>query len=590
MGESAAALLQDGVLIAAAEEERFTRHKHEGCFPIRSVRYCLESASITLGDVDHIAVFWQPWRMRTRAKGVLKNVLRNPSIAIEEVRGVIHEFSSNGEGETEDRSGSWMELFKVKRILEKQFGSFRAPIKYLDHHRCHAASTFLCSPFEKSVILTLDGAGEEATTTLSVGEGTSIRTLRQFLCPNSLGHFYSTMTGFLGFKMLDGEYKMMGLAPYSAPEYLPIIRKRYLMTDKPGSFRLNSKFLDYHSALRGKFGPEACRLLGEPRANEEADFIERHSKIAASAQAAFEEVVFDLARWAYEASGGIENLCVAGGCGLNATANGKLVRQGPYDRIYVPPAPHDAGGAVGAALLVWHELLGKDRGFVMDHAYYGPEYGNAEISRALSARGIQSTPVADEDTLNRRTVSVLTSGGVVAWFQGRMEFGPRALGSRSFLADPRNDSIRETINQKIKKRELFRPFAPSIKRERAYDYFGASQDMNFMNIIVPVKPERRKDIPAVTHVDGSARPQTVNRDHNPRYWNLLDEFEKETGHPVLLNTSFNIQEPIVCTPDHAIDTFLRSKVDALVIGDHVIMRESLPAGCCVEGKKWSASG
>ncbi|HNV25275.1 MAG TPA: carbamoyltransferase C-terminal domain-containing protein [Nitrospira sp.] len=573
MGESAAALLKDGILIAAAEEERFTRIKHEGCFPIRAIAFCLAKAGISLGEVEHIGVYWQPFRVGTRARGMLKTALRNPPAFLRQASSALREFTPAGGGDSSASQGSWLELFFVRTLLQKHFGRFRGRLHYLDHHRCHMASAFFASRFEEATILVFDGAGEEVSTTLGVGSGTKLTVLRSIPWPHSLGHFYSTMTGFLGFTMLDGEYKLMGLAPYGAPEHLSFIRSNMLMTDKPGSYRLNPALVDYHAALQGHFAPSLRQHFGEPRKNDGAPFTHRHQQIASSTQAAFEEVVLDLAAWAFQEGGHRRNLAIAGGCGLNCAANGRLLRDGPFERIYVPPAPHDAGCTVGAALLVYHEVLGHPRKFEMTHAYYGPMFEDAEIGRALLERGIETQPITDEATLLAKTVNVLTNGGVVGWFQGAMEFGPRALGARSFLADPRHESIRDTINAKIKKRELFRPFAPSIKEESATEYFQGSQPSPFMTVTLPVRPEQRDRIPAVTHVDGSARVQTVRHADNPRYWNLLDRFEQATGVPILLNTSFNIQEPIVCTPEQALATFLESGVDALVMGNYFIERK-----------------
>ena len=575
MGESAAALLKDGILIAAVEEERFTRVKHEGCFPLRAIAFCLAKAGISLAEVEHVGVYWQPFRMGVRAKAVLKTALRNPTAFMRKIGRSFQELTPAGGGESPASQGSWLELFFVRSLLEKHFGACRARIHYLDHHRCHMASAFFTSPFEDATLLVFDGAGEAVSTTLAVGVGTKIQVMRSIPWPHSLGHFYSAMTGFLGFPMLDGEYKMMGLAPYGTPEYLSFIRRNILITDAPGSYRLNEALLDYHAALDGRFHPMLQTTFGNPRPNEDAPFTEQHRRIAGSAQAAFEEVVLDLASWAFRQGGKHANVAIAGGCGLNCSANGRLLREGPFERMYIPTAPHDAGCAVGATLLVHHDLLGQPRRVEMAHACYGPEYGETEIGHALREQGIDVQPIADEAVLLDRAVEALIAGKVLGWFQGPMEFGPRALGARSFLADPRNDSIRDTINAKIKKREMFRPFAPSIKAEQAADYFHLTQESPFMNIAVPVRARQRERIPAVTHIDGSARVQTVNRADHPRYWNLLDRFERKTGIPVLLNTSFNMQEPIVCTPEQALATFARSGVDALVIGNYFVDRALL---------------
>jgi len=580
MEESSAALLKDGILVAAAEEERFTRVKHEACFPVRAIRFCLEKEGITLNDVERVGVYWQPWRIGRRAATVISTLWRRPAAFSRKLKRSFEQFSYAGGGERTNPKGSWLEMFFVRQLLEKHFGKYRGKIHYLDHHKCHIASAFFVSPFEEATIVTFDGGGEDLSTMMAVGSDRKITILNKIFWPNSLGHFYSSMTGFLGFKMLDGEYKMMGLAPYNTPDYLEVIRKNILITDKSGSFHLNSGVLDYHDALFNNFSREAVKIFGEPRrknsgptSENDEPFTERYEKIAASAQAAFEEVAMDLALWTYKTGGNKKNICIAGGCGLNCTANGKILREGPFERIFVPPAPHDAGGSIGAALLVYHEILDMPRKSVMEHAFYGPEFNDHEIAAALTAKGFKPQAMSDEEQLLQKCVEYLVSGKVIAWFQGRMEFGPRALGSRSFLADPRNASIKDVINEKIKERELFRPFAPSVKEECVSDYFEINQQSPFMNITAPVRKEKRNEIPSVTHVDGSARIQTVSRAHNPRYWRLLDFFQKRTGVPVLLNTSFNIQEPIVCTPEEAIETFKRSKVDALAIGDYFITRE-----------------
>lgn len=576
MGESGAALLKDGALVAAVEEERFTRNKHEGCFPLRSIRACLEAEGITLQDVDHVAVYWQPWRMGHRIGGVLRSALTRPDAFSRKVARALAEMTPGGGGEA-DTEGSWFELFRIGSILAGEFGGFDAQIHYLDHHRCHIASSYNVSPFEDATILVFDGAGEKHSTTLAVGEGDKVRVLRQIAWPHSLGHFYAGITGFLGFKMLDGEYKMMGLAPYNTPDYATWLRENVLVTDAPGSYRVNTRVLDYHDALDGRFSKSMIEALGEPRRSDDEPFTDRHEKIAASAQAAIEEVISDLALWAYEAGGRKKNLAIAGGCGLNCTANGKLLNDGPFENVFIPPAPHDPGCAVGAAILLWQEKLGNPRSFVMNHGYYGPGFTTERMANALHARGIHAQRITDEDIIIENTASAIQQGNVVCWFQGRSEFGPRALGNRSFLADPRRDSIRDEINAKIKKRELFRPFAPSVKAECASQFFELTGPSPFMNVIAPVRPEKRDLIPAVTHVDGTARIQTVERTANPRYWALLDRFEQKTGVPVLLNTSFNIQEPIVNTPEEAVDCFLRSKADVLVLGDYFISRDMIAA-------------
>ena len=571
MGESAAVLIQDGNIIAAVEEERFTRIKHEGCFPIKSVEYCLNEAGISISEVDHIAIYWQPWRVWTRFCGVIKTVISNPKLFIRKIKLGFNEFHRDKNGVNND--GSWIELFLVRRILKNNFGDTSAQIHYLDHHECHIASGFYASGFKEAITLVIDGGGEDHSTTIASCSGSKINVLRKFKWPNSLGHFYSAITAFLGFKIFDGEYKMMGLAPYSKPKYLNFFRNKILISDGSGSYNLNTNILDYHNARINIFSETLISAIGEPRAGDNEPFTERHKSIASSAQVAFEEVVMDLANWAYENGGRKKNICIVGGCGLNCTANGLILKDGPYEKIFVPPAPNDTGGALGAAFLV-HNKIDNSHNFKMDHAYFGPGYSDEEIGRQLSLRSLTSDYIHNEDSLIDKTSAVLKNGKIVAWFQGRMEFGPRALGNRSFLADPRNDSIGEELNRKIKKRELFRPFAPSVLEEYISDFFEIEQNSPFMTLIAKVKKEKMTHIPAVTHINGSARIHSVSKSTNRRYWKLIESFRSKTKIPILLNTSFNIQEPIVCTPTEAIDTFLNSSVDYLVIGNHFVSRHT----------------
>jgi carbamoyltransferase len=565
MTESAAVLLRDGRTVAAAEEERFTRVKHDGGFPYQSIGYVLASEGITLAQVDHVALYWNPLNLAHRVRYMAEALLRDPSLFAEKARRALKVWR----GAAGERGG-WGSLFHVRRDLRRRFGP-GPRVRFLDHHACHMASCFFPSGFEEAAILVMDGAGEAACTTWGRGRGTAVESLDEHRLPHSLGHYYAAVTGFLGFKMLDGEYKVMGLSPYGDAAGARWIRENFLCRDGPGHYRLAPGVLDYHRGLRGHFDGAFADHFGPPRPRSEtAEFTDRHRDIAASAQAAFEEVVLEMAAELRRRTG-LTRLVVAGGCGLNCTANGKILRAGIFDEIYVPPVPHDAGGALGAALLLYAQLTGR-RPESLDHAQLGPAFDESSIRAALGGYSGLCAEKLDEERLLARAAEKLAAGGVLAWFQGAMEYGPRALGNRSFLADPRSDSIRDAINEKIKKRELFRPFAPSVKAEKAGEYFDISQPSPFMTVIVPVRPDKRAVIPAVTHVDGTARPQTVDRDVNPRYWKLLDRFEALTGVPVLLNTSFNIQEPIVCTPDDALATFTRSRVDALAIGDFWVTR------------------
>ena len=566
MTESSAVLMRDGQVVAAAEEERFARVKHRGGFPFAAIAFVLAHEGITLGDVDHVGVYWNPWKMGRRARYVLEPLLTDPALFLEKLRRAGTILSRQAAG---GPHAGWMDLFQTSALLRRRFGAAPRRVHYLDHHACHMATCFYGSPFPEAAILVMDGAGEAACTTAGVGRGTALSVVDEHLLPHSLGHFYSAVTGYLGFQMLDGEYKMMGLSPYGDASGSSWIRKTFLRTTAPGRYALDYPVLDYHRALRGVFDGPFARHFGPAReATEEAPFTDRHRDIAAAAQRGFEEVVLDLATTLRRRTG-LARLAIAGGCGLNCTASGRILQTGAFDEIYVPPVPHDAGGALGAAMLVYARVTGQ-RPDPMVHAQFGPPIDATGADLDRGGR-LNATPL-DEDALIDVAARALADGQVVAWAQGRMEFGPRALGNRSFLADPRSDGIRDVINEKIKKRELFRPFAPSVKAESAGEYFELAQPSPFMTIVVPVRPEKRGAIPAVTHVDGTARPQTVDRSVNPRYWKLLDRFERITGVPVLLNTSFNIQEPIVCSAAEALATFERSGVDALVLGDRWITR------------------
>jgi carbamoyltransferase len=516
-------------------------------------------------------VYWDPYKLGHRARWLTDLLVHEPRRFVEKARRAASVW--RGDHTTGEDSG-WGSLFQTRSKLKEHFGAAPRMVRFLDHHRCHMASCYYASHFEDAAILVMDGAGEAACTTWGHGRGLEMRVLDEHLLPHSLGHFYSAVTGYLGFKMLDGEYKLMGLSPYGDPSGARWLREHVLATTAPGHYALDTEALDYHRALRGDFAGAFAEHFGPPRPpSEMGDFDDRHRAVAASAQRAFEEVVLDMARVLRRLTGA-RRLAIAGGCGLNCVANGRVLREGIFEEVYVPPVPHDAGGALGAAMLLHAELTGM-RPAAVDHAHFGPEYSEAQVGAAIAGRSDVVSERLDEAALVERAAEALARGEVLAWMQGRMEYGPRALGSRSFLADPRSDGIRDVINAKIKKRELFRPFAPSVKAEKAGEYFEIAQASPFMTIIVPVRGEARAKVPAVTHVDGTARPQTVEREVNPRYWKLLDAFERRTGVPVLLNTSFNIQEPIVCTPGEALATFARSGVDALVLGGHWVTRRGI---------------
>lgn len=573
MGDSAAAVSVGGRIVAAIEEERISRRKYDGAFPYGAVGECLRIAGLSMADLDQICVYWQPWRIWTRAARVAARTLTRANGAGAMLARVGAIFTSRGHDTDADYpqlAGRWDDLFRIRRLLGDHFGSFDARVAFIDHHLCHAVSGRVLVPQGDALCLTIDGGGEDHSTVVGCFEGDRFRVLKRIRWPKSLGHFYSTMTGYLGFRIRDGEYKMMGLASFGRPVHAGVIRERLLTPADGGEYRLNARLVDYHAALQGRFPSGLIELLGPPRAHGEP-VTDRHREIAASAQAAFEAAVFDLVHWAKRQRPQVRQLILAGGCALNATANGKIVDSGLFERVVVPPAPHDAGCAIGAALVGDLRTVGGsfERTMPMPTAYLGSAFTDSDIAQSFSCLGLPLPSRLAPDALIAAAADALVAGEVIAWFQGASEFGPRALGNRSFLADPRSDQMRERINAKIKHREPFRPFAPSVKAERAGEFFAMRQPSPFMNIVSQVRPEKVGSLGAVTHVDGSARVHTVTREANERYWQLLDAFEARTGVPVLLNTSFNIQEPIVNTPAEAIATFHASGADKLFIGDRV---------------------
>jgi carbamoyltransferase len=479
-------------------------------------------------------------------------------------------FTSLGHKEDQDypqMAGRWDDLFHMRRLLKNAFGPFTARISFIDHHACHAASGRILFPDEDALCLTYDGGGEDHSTVVGCFVGGRFTTLQRIRWPNSLGHFYSTFTGYLGFRIREGEYKMMGLASFGRPKYAGLIREHVLTPRNDGGYDVNPQVIDYHAAMQGRFTTRMVGLFGPSRGSEDP-IEERHRDIAASAQAAFEATVFDLLRWAKRQHPDVPNLILAGGCALNATTNGKIVDSGLFDRVVVPPAPHDAGCAIGAAL-IGAGMLVHGVPQTTPGPYLGSAFSNADVESAFMAKGLPQPRRLSADALISAAADALAAGEVIAWFQGASEFGPRALGNRSFLADPRFAGMRERLNAKIKLREPFRPFAPSVKQECAEEFFDTRQPSPYMNIVSQVRADKQSLLAAITHVDGSARVHTVERAVNERYWLLIDAFEKRTGVPVLLNTSFNIQEPIVDTPSQAIATFISSKADKLFINDFV---------------------
>lgn len=571
MSNSAAALFKDGKLVAAVEEERLTRVKNDGAFPHHAITEVLRIGGFEFSDIEEVAVYWQPWRMAGRGMGTVRKILQRPSAAKSVTSRIGALFVPDSDPDAAHDSG-WMDLFRIRKILTAEHGPAEFKLRFINHHLTHQLYAEAMRDWDSFVSLSYDGGGEESSTIVTTVRNGKREGIADHRWPNSLGHFYSTFTGFLGFKMLEGEYKMMGLAPYGKPIYRDAILREVLTLESNGGYRVNTAICDYHSALRGEFHPRMEELFGKAREPGTAP-IERHIDLAASVQAAFEDALHHILGRVRTANPDLRKLVISGGCALNVTANGTLISDGTFDEVIIPPAPHDAGCAVGAALA----CIPADQ---IDLAsvrspYQGADWDNTQIAGALNAYCSQPQTALAQDELIDRVSDLLADGKIIAWFQGRAEFGPRALGTRSFLADPRKDSIRDDLNAKIKKREHFRPFAPSVAEEAAPQFFEIDQTSPYMNIVARVRDDRAADIPAITHTDQTARVHTVSPSANPLYHALLTKFGEKTGVPVLLNTSFNIQEPIVYSPSDACATFAASGVDALVIGDFVVLREAL---------------
>jgi carbamoyltransferase len=565
MGESSAALVKDGEIIACAEEERFSRKKHHIGFPHHAVAFCLAQAGIGIGDVDHVTHYWKPWILKHRIGHTLGVMMQGLDL-----------FRARAKRGSQQVRGYYLPMFYMPYKVRHEIGESHFKFHYVEHHVSHAASAYYCSPFDDAAVLTVDGAGEEATVLFAHGQGNRLKVLGRVKLPHSLGQFYSAATNFLGFDMFAGdEYKVMGMAGWGAPTTADYLQREIVKKTDDGGFTLDITFLDHHLAKHGQYSERALKLWGQPRGKDE-ETTQRHFDIAASVQATFEETLFHMLRWLHEKTG-TRNLCMAGGCALNSLANGKIATNTPFERFFFQPAAHDGGGALGSALYVYHHELGRPRRASMRHAYLGPGFDDAQCRAAAEEQGLKPMQLSDEE-LPGRVAQLIADGSIIAWFQGRMEWGPRALGHRSFLADPRRQDMKELINRKIKLREPFRPFAPSMLAEASERYFGEKHDAPFMITVFPVLEARKKEIPAVVHVDGTARPQLVERDVNPRYWSLIKAFEDKTGVPVLLNTSFNVQEPIVCTPEDAVATFLGTDVDYLVMQNQLIARPGANGG------------
>jgi carbamoyltransferase len=585
--DSAACLLRDGEIVAAAQEERFTRKKQDAGFPAESIGYCLREGGISLADLRYIAFY------------------DKPLVKFERLLETYVAFAPRGLTSFVRAMPVWLkEKLFLKRMLEKELvalgagaGSRDLPqLLFGEHHESHAASAFYPSPFDSAAVLCMDGVGEWATTSAWLGEGNELTALWEIPFPHSLGLLYSAFTYYTGFKVNSGEYKIMGLAPYGSPKYVQAIYDELLDLKADGTFRLNMDYFNYATGLT-MTNARFDRLFGGPPREMESRLTQREMDLARSIQDVTEEVMLRLARAVHEETGA-DNLCLAGGVALNCVGNGRIHREGPFKGLWIQPAAGDAGGAIGAAQSAWYRLEGRARKTAppedaMRGAFLGPSYTNEQVEHYLAAQQAPYVRLVD-DELVERVAAELAEGKVIGWFQGRMEFGPRALGARSILGDPRNPRMQSVMNLKIKYRESFRPFAPSVLRERVADYFDLDDDSPYMLLVAPVRERRRlplepehealwgidrlnvprSDIPAVTHVDYSARIQTVHAETNPRYYRLLKAFEARTGCAVLVNTSFNVRgEPIVCTPADAYRCFMRTEIDVLVL-ENCLLRKA----------------
>ena len=554
--DSAAALLKDGVVIAAGQEERFSRKRHDSGFPEKAIQYVLHEAGIKPDELDAVGFYDKP-------------LLKFERMLSTYVATFPRSFSSFRKA-----MPVWLhEKLWVPSIIRKELKPYKGPILFAEHHMSHAASCFLPSPYDEAAILTVDGVGEWATASFGVGRGSDITLFKEIRFPHSLGLLYSAFTYYLGFKVNSAEYKVMGLAPYGKPVHFERIMKDMVHLNEDGSFKLNMKYFSYDYGLRMTNGAFDDFFGGPPR-KPEAWMAEREFDIAASVQKVCEEVVLKMVRHLHQETG-LDKLCMAGGVALNCVANGRVIRETPMKQLWVQPAAGDAGGAVGVAHYIYNTLHKKPRAASWTHAYLGPEFKDAEIARFLDESGAMYETLTDGE-LVKRTAKLLSEGNVIGWFQGRMEFGPRALGGRSILADPRDPKMRDTLNMKIKFREGFRPFAPSVLLDKASEWFEIDCDSPYMLLVAQVR-EGKRTIPSVTHVDNSARLQTVRREDSPLYYDVISEFEKLTGVPIVINTSFNVRgEPIVCTPHDAYLCFMRTNMDQLVLGHHLLQKKEQP--------------
>ena len=562
-GDSSACLVRDGELVAAAEEERFRRIKHWAGFPSEAIKYCLDEGNVRPEEIDHVAFSRNPLaHLHSKAFFALT---RRPSL------GLIR-----------SRLANMARMGRSRGTLASALGaggsSLKAKVHRIEHHRAHSASAFFVSPFDTAAVVSMDAFGDFRSTMVSLGEGNHMEPVSTVEFPHSLGILYTAVTQYLGFPRYGDEYKVMGLAAFGQPTFLDELR-RMVRPEPGGTFKLDLKYFrhasdgvpmtwdDCEPEIGRAYSDHMVQRLGPSRDPSE-ELTGRHQDIAASLQAGLEEVYFHILNYAHEATGQ-KSLALAGGVAFNSVANGRIFDRTPFEDVYIQSAAGDAGTALGAAYFVHHQRSGRPRQFVMSSAYWGPGFDESRFADVLDGRGLRSDRLPD-DELYRRTAGAVADGKIVGWFQGRVEWGPRALGNRSIIADPRRAEMKDILNARIKRREPFRPFAPSVLIEAVGDYFEQTYPDPFMIKVYPVRPEKRDLIPAVTHVDGTGRLQTVSREDNPRYWSLIKEFERQTGVPMVLNTSFNENEPIVCTPEQAIECYQRTQMDVLVLGNYMV--------------------
>ena len=596
--DAAAALVVDGEIVAAAQEERFTRKKHDQRFPAAAVRYCLDEGRLAPEDLDYV-VFYE-----------------KPALKFDRIVDTFSAVAPRGLSTYLTALQPWMSArLNLRRELRQALAGYRGPLAFTEHHEAHAASAFFPSPFEDAAILTLDGVGEWATTTLGHGHGNRIRLTHEIRFPHSLGLLYSAFTYYTGFRVNSGEYKVMGLAPYGEPRFADLIRSHLIDVRDDGSFWMDQSYFNYCAGMT-MTSAKFHQLFGGPPRDPESPLTQRDMDLAASVQAVCEDAMVKCARHLHSLTRS-RNLVMAGGVALNCVGNGRILRDGPFERIWIQPAAGDAGGALGAALMLWHHVLAHPRtpspSDSLKGSLLGPEFSNRDVRAALDAKGATYHAFDDEAALLDRVVDLLADEKVIGWVQGRMEFGPRALGGRSILGDPRSTKMQQVMNLKIKFREGFRPFAPSVLRERSGEYFDFPRDHDspYMLLVAPVADSKRvagsaermsglsgierlnvlrSVVPSITHVDYSARVQTVSPDVNGRYYRLIRKFEQRTGCPILVNTSFNIRgEPIVCTPEDAYRCFLGTNMDALVIEDTLLLKPEQAGATAFDAEQYKQS-